>query len=165
MRSRLDRRLALCCQVSVNGVCWQRPSGKSKVMRQVGSRARLWPQLGRVEKGLRFTSRPLLALVLCYALLEEIFLLVHHGSAYFILAVDDLASVAGPVLLAGIFVWQVLRTEKQARGASDSGRDMLWAPVLLALFVVSTAAGDSIWTVYEVVLRQETPFPSGADVL
>jgi len=100
--------------------------------------------------------------VLAYNLLFAVFLLFHPVGQERIKQIDDLAGAEGPLLVgAAILSWFVrdrLRNpRKQRRGWTG------WAPALIAIGVTCFGVGENIWSYYEIVLGQQTPFPSWAD--
>ena len=69
-------------------------------------------------------------------------------------AVDNLVQLAAPVLAAVLCV-------RAARGGRGLDRRLWW---WLAAATASWAAGQAVWSWYELVRRTEAPFPSPADV-
>jgi hypothetical protein len=83
-------------------------------------------------------------------------LLLKPGSHSLFTAVDNIAQCAGSLLLVPLcFIG--------ARSALKHGGRQL-VPLLLGAGVVAFAAGQILWTYYEQVLHQATPFPSLADL-
>jgi hypothetical protein len=64
-----------------------------------------------------------------------------------------LLSLAGALL-----AYRIYRRQEKTRLGSR-----IWAAMTLGLLL--WAAGETIWSIYELVLQQDTPFPSWADVL
>src|SRR2546423_1406624 len=83
-------------------------------------------------------------------------ILFKPGSHGTFTAVDNIAQVVGTVLLLPLSFWGYRSAIKQ--------RGHLLAPILLGLGVFGFALGQGIWTYYEQVLQQATPFPSIADI-
>ncbi len=69
-------------------------------------------------------------------------------------AVDDLTQLAAPLLAAALCV-------AAARRAAGLDRRLWWS---LAAATASWAAGQAVWSWYELLRRTEAPFPSLADV-
>ncbi|HEV3310352.1 MAG TPA: diguanylate cyclase [Chloroflexota bacterium] len=94
------------------------------------------------------------------------FLLIHPGPDSFVAEVDNLATIAGPlVLLPFAFGWFQRVWDKSVKVTSaDQPRKRHYAATLLALGALTDTIGQTIWTFYAQVLHQATPFPSIADV-
>ena len=97
--------------------------------------------------------------ILLYVGLFTVFLLLKPGDHALIAAVTDLANTLGPLLALSLGLTLPWRGRP---GTRDAGRP--WAPLLLTLGVLGFVIGQGIWTFYEVILQQATPFPSWADV-
>ncbi len=99
--------------------------------------------------------------VLLYGGLFTLFLLVKPGDHALIAGVTDLANTLGPLLALSLGL-ALPQWGRRHLTAPPAGRP--WAPLLLALGVLGFVMGQGIWTFYEVILQQATPFPSWADV-
>ena len=91
-----------------------------------------------------------------------IFLIIHPGSESFVTAVDNYATIAGPLLLLpfalGLLRYRWGRSPEWVLLGSKPVRN--WAATLLALGVLTDTLGQTIWTFYAQVLNQPIPFPS-----
>src|SRR5687768_15390202 len=77
------------------------------------------------------------------------------GGAHTTLVFNDLAQIVSPAIAAALcFV--------AARRAVERGARASWT--LLGCTAMSWGIGQVVWTWYEVVLGQETPFPGFADI-
>jgi two-component system cell cycle response regulator len=93
-------------------------------------------------------------------------LLLRPGTTTLFTAVDNVAQVVNllvvlPFCFAGAgFLWR-----RRGRAASGLAVTALhrWSPILLGLGILSSAAGQAVFTCYEQILHQDAPFPSWAD--
>jgi hypothetical protein len=76
------------------------------------------------------------------------------GSGMFVTMVDDLGTLVAAVAATLAAAWRARRVQGRARAS--------WT--LMAAAFAAAGLGEGIWAWYELVLRQETPFPSVADV-
>jgi diguanylate cyclase (GGDEF)-like protein len=100
------------------------------------------------------------ALVVLFNASLLLWTLVKPGSHNVFAAVDNLAQVAGAILVFPFcFGWRL-----DQRGQS-SPRDWarLWAPRLIGISVLADVIAQAIWNYYSLVLNQASPFPSWAD--
>ncbi len=81
-------------------------------------------------------------------------LLLGPGEAFSVLVVDDLAQLVAAAFAAVTCGWCARRTEDRRRRAWGS----------LSAGCAAWAAGQAVWSWYELVLAVDTPFPSVADV-
>lgn len=75
-------------------------------------------------------------------------------SAFALRAVDDLGQSLAAALGAAACLWRAARCTGRRR----------WSWRLIAAGLLSWAAGELVWSYYELVARRETPFPSVADL-
>jgi diguanylate cyclase (GGDEF)-like protein len=88
------------------------------------------------------------ALTVCFALVLAL------GSGTFVTMVDDLGTFVAAVAATVAAGWRARMVHGRARTS--------WT--LMSASFAAAALGEGIWAWYELVLRQETPFPSVADV-
>ncbi len=101
------------------------------------------------------------ALVVGFNTLLLIWLVFKIGGHQTVVTVDNLAQFVGPMLVIPIcFPGFRHRNDERSRGDVRAG----WAPTFLGGSIVCWCIGQIIWTVYELILKQATPFPSLADV-
>ena len=98
--------------------------------------------------------RPLVAGLVTVALSVSAVLLLGPVEAYAVLVLDDLAQVLAAAFATATTTWCALRTRDSRRRA--------WTA--LAAGCGAWLVGQSIWSWYELVLHETTPFPSVADV-
>lgn len=90
-----------------------------------------------------------------------LWLVLRPASAAHIKTVDDVAQFLGPLLIVPLcFAGLVGGRRTRHSPVRHSGT---WAAPLLGLGVLGFALGQMIWTIYEQVLHEQTPFPSWAD--
>ncbi len=115
----------------------------------------------------RFLARPLWRTAYFIILFNGLFfacLLLKIGSPDLRIALDDCAVALGPLLMALLCFFFGRRLWSSSQSNSDRNSVALrWVPVLLGMGLLSYAIGQSIWTYYELVLHQLTPFPSLGD--
>lgn len=75
-------------------------------------------------------------------------------------AVDDWGVTAGLLMMSLLCFSRIAKRWRQGPAA---GAVKLWVPVLLSLGLLSYTMGQGIWTYYEQILHQLSPFPSWSD--
>jgi hypothetical protein len=88
-----------------------------------------------------------------YGLLLAVFTLARPLEEYAFLTITDVAGIVPPLLAGALALLAARRSVRQVRRA--------WQ--LIGAGCLSWGAGEIVWTVYEVGLRREAPFPSLAD--
>jgi len=115
-------------------------------------------------------ARPLwksIGLVLLFNGLLLVWLLIKPGTHDQFVAVDNLWQAACPLLAVILSVFSIGRAWE--RHVSSAGLTpitriaRLGVPIFLVFAVLSEFIGQSIWTYYEQILHQLSPFPSWAD--
>ena len=96
----------------------------------------------------------LAALLLVYGVALTVLTLTQPFSEFTFLAISDVAGVVPPIAAGALALFAAQRSALQVR--------LAWR--FIGVGCLLWGLGESIWTVYEVVLRDEVPFPSFADV-
>jgi diguanylate cyclase (GGDEF)-like protein len=96
-----------------------------------------------------------ITVVIAFALLFLAWIAIRPAHQLLFTTVDDLAQSVG-ILLVAPLAFRGIRSNPMSRARK-------WAPILLGGGALAFAVGQLIWTFYESVLQQETPFPSWAD--
>ena len=115
-------------------------------------------------------ARPLwksMSLVLLFNALLLIWLITKPGTHDQFVAVDNLGQAVGAllgVLLCVVSIgraWQRRASSSENAPATRNAR--LWVPLLLGFAILGQLIGQCIWTYYEQILHQLSPFPSWSD--
>jgi|GEM_PF-1529095 len=115
-------------------------------------------------------ARPLwksICLVLLFNGLLLVWLLIKPGTHDQFVAVDNLGQAVGAllgVILCFVSVGRAWQRLASSPGNTPTARIAhLWVPVLLGFAILGELIGQGIWTYYEQILHQLSPFPSWSD--
>ena len=112
----------------------------------------------------RAPLRPGLLLLLCFNGLLLLWLLLRPATDTVVVAVDNVAQFTGPLLMMIILARGRVASAPLAGHSPAIPLGRHWVPALLAGGVASYCIGQIVFTYYEQVLHQPTPFPSWADL-
>jgi diguanylate cyclase (GGDEF)-like protein len=100
------------------------------------------------------TRRAALLTALGLVVAFTVVLRTHFVGSFTVRAIDDLGEAAAALLAAGPCAWRARRTTGRWRSS--------WA--LIAAGLAAWGVGELLWSYYELIGSQDTPFPSPADI-